>query len=211
MFYIYKITNCINGRIYVGQTRRTIEQRFLQHSKSDTPLGNAMRDCGIENFTVEVIETCETPEQAREREIFWIRVLKSRLPGGYNQSDGGEGFRKVVHRVSPQKVISNGNLSICDALKRFRKVYKLTQPDVAKVLGVTAQAYGRYETGKSSISAEDILKISDHYNVSPEYLLGRIDTPKLEPPKPAADPRAEQFYQMFQSMLNTAVNRPPAS
>ncbi len=39
---IYKITNLLNGKIYIGQTKQKIEQRFLQHSKTDSPLGQAM-------------------------------------------------------------------------------------------------------------------------------------------------------------------------
>lgn len=81
---IYKITNQLNGKIYVGQTKQSIEKRFLQHSKSSTPLGQAMRECGIENFNIEIIERCQTQNQLNEREIFWIRVLNSKQPHGYN-------------------------------------------------------------------------------------------------------------------------------
>ena len=73
MITIYKITNRRNLKIYVGQTRQSIEQRFLQHSKSLTPLGEAMRQCGLDNFKVEVIEECETQEQANHQEKFWIK------------------------------------------------------------------------------------------------------------------------------------------
>ena len=52
------------------KTRQSIEKRFLQHSKANSPLGNAMRQCGLENFTIEVIETCVTQTQANEREYF---------------------------------------------------------------------------------------------------------------------------------------------
>ena len=60
MITIYKITNILNNKPYVGQTCQPIEKRFLQHSKANSPLGDAMRQCGLENFTIEVIETCET-------------------------------------------------------------------------------------------------------------------------------------------------------
>ena len=101
-------------------------------------------------------------------------------------------------------------MKITDALKRFRESRGLSMKDVAQVLGVTAPGYSRYEKVESAISAESLLKLADHYDVSPEYLLGRIDTPKLEAPKPEVDPQAEQFYTMFQTMLNTAVNRTTA-
>lgn len=100
MIAIYKITNRLNWKIYVGQTHQPIEKRFLQHSKAPSPLGDAMRDCGIENFTIEVIEECETQKQANERERFWIRVLKSKMPNGYNRSNGGEVSIREPQRVA---------------------------------------------------------------------------------------------------------------
>lgn len=91
---IYKITNQLNGKIYVGQTKQSIEKRFIQHSKSATPLGRAIQQCGIENFTIEIIERCQIQEQLNGREIFWIRVLNSKQPYGYNATIGGGGYQK---------------------------------------------------------------------------------------------------------------------
>ena len=62
----------------------------MQHSKADSPLGQAIRDCGIENFTIEVIEECTTPDHTRRQEMFWVKALNCRVPNGYNQRDGGE-------------------------------------------------------------------------------------------------------------------------
>lgn len=70
MITIYKITNRLNWKVYVGQTRQSIEKRFIQHSKADSPLGQAMQDCGLENFTIETIEECETLEQAKSANDF---------------------------------------------------------------------------------------------------------------------------------------------
>ena len=91
MTTIYKITNRLNHKPYVGQIRQSIEKRFIQHAKANSPLGNAMQDCGLENFTIEIIEECETQEQANLQERFWIKVLNSKMPDGYNRSSGGEG------------------------------------------------------------------------------------------------------------------------
>ena len=44
---IYKITNLLNEKIYIGQTKQPIERRFIQHSKANSPLGQAMRECGL--------------------------------------------------------------------------------------------------------------------------------------------------------------------
>lgn len=130
MTAIYKITNTLNGKHYVGQTTQPLEKRFLQHSKAQTPLGEAMRQCGLENFTIEVIEECATSIQTRERERFWIRVLKCKVPNGYNQSDGGEvahtGKRRRSPRIKPP-ICSTFKMTIGDALRRFRQGAGLKQ------------------------------------------------------------------------------------
>ena len=109
MMVIYKITNLLNGKIYIGQTKFTIEKRFLQHSKANSPLGQAMRECGLENFTIEIIERCENQNELNEREKFWIKVLKSKSPNGYNLSNSGASFikQKISSASSTIKTFSN--------------------------------------------------------------------------------------------------------
>ena len=88
---IYKITNKINGKIYVGKTTTSLKQRMASHRCADTVIGNAICKYGWKNFNVEVLEECDTPEQLNEREIFWIAALNCKTPNGYNRSDGGDG------------------------------------------------------------------------------------------------------------------------
>ncbi|MBQ3441683.1 MAG: GIY-YIG nuclease family protein [Selenomonadaceae bacterium] len=91
---IYKITNQLDGKSYVGQTTRTIEERFKEHAKCKTTyIGNAIRAHGVENFSIEVIEECDTREQLNEREIFWIVTLNCKHPNGYNLTEGGDGSK----------------------------------------------------------------------------------------------------------------------
>lgn len=88
MAYIYKITNNINNKIYIGQTIRTIKARWTQHcyqanNGSNSHLHCAMRLYGIENFTIEEIESCSM-EQRYERETYYIKAYNSIEPNGYN-------------------------------------------------------------------------------------------------------------------------------
>ena len=89
---IYKITNTLNGKIYVGQTRQKLSRRINGHKSSKKIFGvdAAIAKYGWENFTAEVIEECPV-EQLNEREIFWIAELGSKVPNGYNLTDGGDG------------------------------------------------------------------------------------------------------------------------
>lgn len=96
MAYIYKITNNINGKIYVGKTNRTIETRWKEHykdfvakRKQHLPLYRAFEKYGFENFEIEEIEQC-SDTQVEEREKYWIEKLRS-FREGYNATIGGDG------------------------------------------------------------------------------------------------------------------------
>ena len=95
MIGIYKITNLINGKSYVGQSV-DIETRFKRHkqtafnpnSKSyNYPLYRAIRKYGIENFSFDVVQECFESE-LNENEIFYIEQYNSYYKG-YNQDKGG--------------------------------------------------------------------------------------------------------------------------
>lgn len=95
MAYIYKITNDINDKIYIGKTyHSSIETRFKEHCKDSQrerceqrPLYSAMNKYGVEHFSIELVEECDNPE---EREKFWIEYYGS-FKYGYNATIGGDG------------------------------------------------------------------------------------------------------------------------
>ena len=95
---IYKITNQVNGKIYIGKTNNS-DRRWNDHKRlSSTPghkeydkiLYKAMRKYGIENFTFEMIELLEDYSISGEREKYWISKYNS-YNEGYNESSGGDG------------------------------------------------------------------------------------------------------------------------
>lgn len=100
MGYIYKITNKVNGKVYVGQTNRDIPTRWAEHLYySHNPnrgynsiLHSAIRKYGDDSFYVEEIEECST-DQLEERERYWIKAYGSAV-SGYNSSLGGKGWVK---------------------------------------------------------------------------------------------------------------------
>ena len=61
---IYKITNIINNKVYIGQTVNTIKQRWNKHCHSNgcRSLYNAILKYGKENFNIEIIETLPIEE-----------------------------------------------------------------------------------------------------------------------------------------------------
>lgn len=120
---IYKITNDINNKIYVGKTSNTLEQRFKEHcvdcqkrEEEKRPLYSAMKKYGIEHFKISLIEECPIEEEEDEREIFWISYYKG-YEDGYNATLGGEG--KIIY--SREEIISllhqgKTTKEICDKL-----------------------------------------------------------------------------------------------
>lgn len=94
MGYIYKISNDINNKVYVGQTNRSISIRWQEHCKNyqtiDYPIYRAMRKYGINHFFIEQIEECNS-EDINEKEKFWIKFYDS-YKNGYNATLGGEGY-----------------------------------------------------------------------------------------------------------------------
>ena len=98
MAYIYQITNDINGKIYIGKTERSVEERWQEHQRNrdkesckDRPLYRAMNKYGIEHFHIEVLEETDTPE---ERETYWIEQKQS-FKYGYNATIGGDGKKYI--------------------------------------------------------------------------------------------------------------------
>ena len=89
MIGIYKITNKINGKAYVGQSVN-IETRWLKHRKDthNHDLRNDINNYGLENFIFEVLELCEL-EQLNERERYWIKHYNT-YEQGYNLTLGGD-------------------------------------------------------------------------------------------------------------------------
>jgi len=88
---IYKIQNKINSKIYVGQTKRDINERVAGHLESKSYIGNALRKYSLESFDISVIDHSYKKEVLNEKEKYWIKKLNCRFPNGYNIADGGHG------------------------------------------------------------------------------------------------------------------------
>jgi group I intron endonuclease len=89
---IYKITNKINGKAYVGQTVQKPERRWALHCTKNvkiSAIGTAIRKYGKENFDFEVLNVCSSIEEMNIKEQYYIELFSSMTPGGYNLVSGG--------------------------------------------------------------------------------------------------------------------------
>ena len=105
MAFIYKITNDVNGKVYIGKTLHNVEKRWKEHIKDskrehteNRPLYRAMNKYGIEHFRIETLEEC-VDEIAEEREVFWIKEYNSFGKNGYNATIGGDGKPFIDYNV----------------------------------------------------------------------------------------------------------------
>jgi group I intron endonuclease len=107
---IYKITNTINGKIYIGCTITTLKKRYQEHLyrcfKTDynSKLYNSIRKYGEKNFTIELITECDV-DKIYETEKSYIRQYNS-FKDGLNSTFGGEGCLGYVHSPEIRKKIS---------------------------------------------------------------------------------------------------------
>ena len=149
MAYIYQITNDINGKIYIGKTERSVQERWRKHISDskrvecqNRPLYLAMNKYGIEHFHIEIIEETNQPE---EREKFWIEQKRS-YKNGYNATLGGDGRQHLdydvviatyqetksldktaeiigCHKKTIQVILKNNNIDITSSMEINRLKY----------------------------------------------------------------------------------------
>jgi group I intron endonuclease len=104
-YTIYKITNIVNGKIYIGQTKQSLSDRLCKHfydsRAGDYYFANALKKYGKENFKMEKIDEAETVEECNEKEIYYIDKLKSRNREiGYNSRVGGDNNEKSFEEIA---------------------------------------------------------------------------------------------------------------
>lgn len=115
MIGIYKITNTINDKCYIGQSANLLN-RIHKHIKTLTNvtnanehLQNAYNKYGTGNFTIEIIEEC-TEEELDEREIYWIEFYNSCDKNfGYNKTPGGKGgngYFEVLEQKEKNEILN---------------------------------------------------------------------------------------------------------
>lgn len=182
--FIYKITNTINGKSYIGQTIQNVKERFYQHcatkcSKAvlDMAIHRAIKKYGKSNFTVEVIEEVDSTN-LNDRERYWIKYYDS-YNNGYNSTKGGQDGCKPFKDLDVESIIKEYNTgkslrtlgtifkvdkqTIKDLLIRHNvklrttRTYKLSQEDREEIL----------EEFTSGLSRKEIMK---KWNISKSYV-----------------------------------------
>lgn len=136
MAYIYKITNLINNKVYIGKTSHTsIQERFKEHLQDSKrtrcekrPLYDAINKYGEKNFKIELIEEVPSDDIASKREQYWIEQYRSYVGfpdcNGYNATLGGDSKRYYDYKAITNKY---------SELKNQKEVAKIFNCDVETV------------------------------------------------------------------------------
>lgn len=165
MAYIYKITNLINGKSYVGKTLSTIDERWNEHCRSvrrksceKRPLYSAMNKYGIDNFKIEQIEECND-DIVNEREVYWIEYFGT-FKNGYNATIGGDGKHYLDYDL------------ICETYKQVQNTVK-----TAEICGCCVDSVRNIlrERRIPVLSSQEILKAQlskmvNQFSLDNEYL-----------------------------------------
>ena len=165
MAYIYKITNLINGKSYIGKTLSTIDERWNEHCRSvrrkcyeKRPLYSAMNKYGVDNFKIEQIEECND-DIVNEREVYWIEYFGT-FKNGYNATIGGDGKHYLDYDL------------ICETYKQVQNIVKTAEICGCCVDSVRNILRGRHIPVLSSqeISKTQLSKMVNQFSLDNEYL-----------------------------------------
>lgn len=123
--FIYKITNIVNNKVYIGQSIRPIQKRFERHINDatnnilDTHFARAIRKYGKDNFIISLLDTANNQDELNKKEQYWIRFYDS-VNCGYNETDatnkcGGNTYQskteveleEIAEKIRESKIGSN--------------------------------------------------------------------------------------------------------
>lgn len=182
--FIYKITNKVNGKSYIGQTIQNVKERFYQHcaikcsqAVLNMAIHRAINKYGKSNFTIEVIEEVESTN-LNDRERYWIKYYNS-YNNGYNSTKGGQDKIKMFKNLDAESIIKEykSGKSLREIGRNF-KVDKQTIKDLLVRNNIKLRTTRTYKLSQED--REGILKdfssglsrkeIINKWNISKSYL-----------------------------------------
>lgn len=172
---IYKITNTINNKVYIGQST-DIAKRWSAHKnpkvEENTLLRKAFQKYGIEHFLFEIIEECSI-EQLNEREIYWIQYYNSYGEQGYNMTYGGDSHitldyeqiktnyleTKSIHKTS--EILHINRESVRKVLQYYNIEYKADISTPQKIIMINPYTLEEMHEFNSIVEGANYVGISE--------------------------------------------------
>ena len=185
---IYKFTNKINKKIYIGKSQN-LEKRYQEHKRNflnskiedyNTKFYRALRKYGFDNFSYEIIEQSDnfTNEQLNEKEKYYIKLYDS-VNNGYNTQAGGLDTA-VARKLTEIQIIEIKELLLKETilLQDIAKKYNISKSLVTMInKGITWNNIGNYtypirkntinNTGESNpkakITDKEVLALREYF------------------------------------------------
>lgn len=134
MYSVYKVTNLVNNKIYIGITTLDVAKRWYQHcsdayaKRDNYVFHKAIRKYGSTNFKVEIIDTANSEEELKQKEIYYISFYHSYILdkdcNGYNMTPGGDLNTNLYGELSPvSKNTDSQRYEIIDMLQHTTYSY----------------------------------------------------------------------------------------
>lgn len=160
--FIYIIKNTVNSKVYIGQTRTSVEQRWREHLRhaqyGDQIINKAMKKYGVDKFYIETLEICNI-KLLDYREMYYIDLYDSTNKSkGYNVSIGGNTPR------FKRKILSISDLVDLYTNKKFTLEEIATKYEVSRYIIST-------ELKNAGIIIRDRHESSARFNKIPIYVL----------------------------------------
>lgn len=139
---VYKITNKVNNKVYIGITSKGISARWKEHIYSAEhrcpfKLHNAIRKYGKENFSIELIDFCNSWEELTEKEQYYISEYKSLQDEyGYNMTEGGDGTFGRCHTEETKEKIRQKAIG-----REVTEATRLKLSEAGKIITEAREAY----------------------------------------------------------------------
>lgn len=187
---VYKTTNLINGKFYVGKHTRD-DPTYLG---SGVILHRAIRKYGLENFKRETLCECESEEELDEKERYWIEKLEARIKG-YNIGQGGSGGDNLTRNPNYDEIVKK----ISEGIKQRYKDPAYLKHHRQTRLGSGNGMYGRKHSEESKRKMSENLKGKSHI-ISEESKRKMSESSKIK----ISDKEKEQIKEVF---LNNDLNR----
>lgn len=146
---VYKITNKVTGKVYIGITNQGAGARYRHHwyearIGESAPIHRSMAKYGEENFTLEIIDFADTYEELKEKEKYWIKQYNSMdRTKGYNLTEGGDGTfgrmhseetkEKIRQKAIGRKASEDTKKKMSEAQKKYSDVHR-KHADIIRIL-----------------------------------------------------------------------------
>lgn len=153
--YIYSIFNQINGKYYIGQSRRIYKNNYLNKKNiinyygSGSIIKKAILKYGRDNFCKSILDYAYSKEELNRLEIYYIKKKNTLIPNGYNLREGGN--------LTGKYYTGQMNPCSCSNMSRMKRVLKSKKASVTRYKNGTVLSGDKNPLSIKNYGYENIL------------------------------------------------------